>query len=422
MFGWEFPPYISGGLGTACFGLTRSMASQGAQITFVLPKATGALGDNLPVDIVDASSVKIPSRMFSKSEISKNISYLEIDSLLGPYMTELTYSEKLAQVKKMFSEAEDSSESVFSFTGHYGENLIQEVKRMRIVGAALGTSGRYDIIHAHDWMTFPAGLAAKESSGLPLVVHVHATEFDRSGENVNQEIYDIERAGMHGADKIIAVSNRTKNILIEKYGIAEEKVFVVYNAVDKNIVSRDEYESSLEERLVLFLGRVTSQKGPFYFIDAADIVRKKIKNVRFVMAGTGDLLAKCIKRTAELRLQDCFHFTGFLTGDDISHMFSISDVLVMPSVSEPFGIVPYEAMNYEVPVIVSKQSGIAEVLDHAIKVDFWDTFKLADEIINVLNNTTATQKMIKDNAMALDKVHWDIPAHAVLSLYRNTIR
>ena len=420
MFGWEFPPYISGGLGTACYGLTKSLSNMEINIDFVLPKVKkNETGFVPPVNILDASTIDSSRDISFDSELDEKIRMIEVDSLLTPYITHKTYREKIEFIKSRYPGHLKKEGGLYDFTGNYGNNLLAEVRRMAEIAEKLALDDSYDLIHGHDWLTFPAALAAKKISGKPLVVHVHATEFDRTGEIVNPEVYEIEQAGMEGADLIIAVSQRTKETITTRYGIAPSKVKVIHNAVMRSEKNNKDYKSALKEKIVLFFGRVTSQKGPFYFIEAAKRVREKYKQARFVMAGSGDLLAKCIKRTAELRMQEYFHFTGFLKGEGIENMFSISDCLVMPSVSEPFGIVPYEAIDFDIPVIVSKQSGIAEVLDHAIKVDFWDTENLANHIIKVLKNSNGyTKKMVRKNKSSLEKVHWDTPARAVANIYK----
>ncbi len=417
MFGWEFPPHISGGLGTACYGLTKSLSKLGMDITFVLPKVVeGYNVDHLRVLGVNQLKVKIAeSDMCFDDQVLKLI---KVDSLLKPYIDSDSYEETLADVRRKHAQYVSDALGIFSMSEHYGPNLMEEVRRFAIVGKYLGGVEQFDVIHAHDWMTFLAAIEAKRKSGKPFIAHVHATEFDRSGQNVNQDIYDIERFGMHEADKIVAVSNRTKQTIIERYGIEPGKVTVVHNGIFKQTqYKRDQITKNLNEKIVLFLGRITMQKGPEYFIEAARLVLDKVKNVRFVMAGTGDLLPKMIDRIAELRLADRFHFTGFLDGEKKERMYGMSDLFVMPSVSEPFGLTPVEAMLYDVPVIVSKQSGVSEVLDNAIKVDFWDVQKMADAMIKVLTDPELAKKQVKSIASELQKIDWDDSARKIVDLY-----
>jgi len=292
------------------------------------------------------------------------------------------------------------------------------VKRYALIAAQVAATQEFDIIHAHDWLTYEAGISAKKVSGKPLVVHMHATEFDRSGEHVNQVVYDIERRGMEAADRVIAVSNLTRTIVIEKYGIDPAKVFTVHNAVEPN--DKAEFygiERGVKEKIVTFLGRITFQKGPEYFIEAAYKVLQKDDNVRFVMAGSGDMMNKMILRVAELKMATKFHFTGFLKGAEVDQMFALSDVYVMPSVSEPFGISPLEAMRSNVPVVISRQSGVSEVLNHALKVDFWDIDALADSIYGLLHYDGLSGMFKSLGKVEVDNMKWDNAAANVKDVY-----
>jgi len=440
MFGWEFPPYISGGLGTACHGLTTAMSELGCEILFVLPKTTGKVDFDGPLDVKGADgypimakkeSVRNESTTLVDEYIEKEETFktIEFNSLLMPYQTETeyeTYFEKVeAEVKlireseseKVVTDVEETQVGEFEFKGGYGPQLMSEVYRFGQFGAEVAVNETYDVIHAHDWMTYPAGIAAKHASGKPLIIHVHATEFDRSGQSVNQRVYDMERHGMHEADRICAVSHRTKQIITDHYGIHPDKVEVVHNAVVKNEEVLPTYDRGLKEKTVLFLGRITMQKGPDFFVDAAHLVYKKLKNVHFVMAGSGDLYPRMIHRVSAMGMQDRFHFTGFLRGEDLDRVFSITDLCIMPSVSEPFGIVPIEAMRFGLPVIVSKQSGVSEILDHAIKVNFWDTELLAEKIIEVLTDEDKTNDMIEKNNENLGRIDWKDAAGTVIKVY-----
>ncbi|HOW31844.1 MAG TPA: glycosyltransferase family 4 protein, partial [Bacteroidales bacterium] len=363
MFGWEFPPHITGGLGTACFGMTKGLLKHGIEVLFVVPKAYGDESQEA-VRLINASDVTVKMREPVFQDYWNQITFMEIGSNLIPYVGPVEFEKMVAEDLRT---TEEKMSPVFaerfSFSGKYGQDLMTEVSRYALIGATLASEQQFDIIHAHDWLTYPAGVAAKHVSGKPLVVHMHATEFDRSGENVNSNVYDIERKGMEEADRVITVSNLTRNIVIERYGINPDKVFTVHNAVEP--IEKAELANSekhVKEKVVTFLGRITFQKGPEYFIEAAKKVLERDKNVRFVMAGTGDLMEKMIRRAAKLRIASNFHFTGFLKGENVDRMFAMSDVYVMPSVSEPFGISPLEAMRSNVPVVISKQSGVAEVL------------------------------------------------------------
>ncbi|NJK86941.1 MAG: glycosyltransferase family 4 protein [Bacteroidales bacterium] len=424
MFGWEFPPHISGGLGTASYGLTKGLNSiGGVDILFVVPKAFGD-EDQRSLRLIDASEVEISSRTVDYKNFFKNISFIEVNSQLIPYTSPEEYETLVEQTKtkqKRFIQTTFSGK--LSFSGGYGPNLFQEIANYAAIASIIGVNYDFEVIHAHDWLTYPAGIAAKFVSGKPLVIHVHATDFDRSGGSVNPAVYEIEKRGMEIADKIITVSNLTRNIVIEKYGIDPDKVVTVYNAVEpmKN-GERIKVEKGITDKIVTFLGRVTLQKGPEYFIEAAYQVLSRMENVRFVMAGSGDMLNRMIARAASLRIGEKFHFTGFLHGDDVYQMYQMSDVYVMPSISEPFGISPLEALQSNVPVIISRQSGVAEILKHAIKIDFWDIHGMADAIFGILNYE-GIQKMFKKYAKEeVDNLKWENTAHKVREIYSSVTK
>ncbi len=424
MFGWEFPPHISGGLGTACYGLTKGLAElKHIDVTFVVPKAFGD-EDQSDMKLIGANDISISQKEIQFDNIQKKIDYYEVDSQIIPYVGEEEFwklkSGKYAKNSR-FIETDEGLK--IDFSGEYGTDLLKEIRNYAIVAELIARDTKFDIIHAHDWLAYPAGMAAKKISGKPLVIHVHATDFDRSGGEVNPKVYAIEREGMEMADKIIAVSNYTKKIIVEKYGISPDKITTVYNAVEP--VSDEEpflQKKRLKEKVVTFLGRITMQKGPEYFIEAANLVLKKMNNVRFVMAGSGDMMNAMIARTAELGISDSFHFTGFLKGSDVQEMFKLTDVFVMPSVSEPFGIVPLEAMQAKVPVIISNQSGVSEILEHAIKIDFWDTYAMADAIYGILNYSSLSEIFKEEGKVEVDSLKWVNSARNVLEIYKSVLK
>jgi glycogen synthase len=422
MFGWEFPPHITGGLGTACFGLTRGLAKKNVEIIFVVPKAFGD-EDKSSIRLVAAEDIDVSHTSVDMEEFWKKIHYLEIGSNIVPYVDPEEFQKLIEQSEReKVINNEFTSSRRFRFSGKYGVNLMEEVTRYALIAANLAVSQKFDVIHAHDWLTYPAGIAAKMISGKPLVIHVHATEFDRSGENVNKSVFEIERRGMEVADRIITVSNLTRNIVINKYGISEDKVITVHNAVEfSNGYDFSEFNKKLPEQIVTFLGRVTYQKGPDYFVEAANKVLKKNENVRFVMAGSGDMLNRMIRRVAELGISHKFHFTGFLKGPDVNRMFQMSDVYVMPSVSEPFGISPLEAMRSNVPVIISKQSGVAEVLKYALKIDFWDIDAMADSIYGLLTYKALSNFFIKYGQEEVNNLKWENAADGVKGVYESMV-
>jgi glycosyltransferase involved in cell wall biosynthesis len=421
MFGWEFPPHIAGGLGTACYGLTKGLAHNNVEILFVMPSASGD-EDQSAVRIINASDVAVYDTCKNIDEFLGKVDFLRVGSNLRPYIDPVSFHELVTEEQKYQTEEfKGYFKEKYKFSGKYGANLMEEVARYAMVAGALAQQHEFDVIHAHDWLTNLAGIAAKKVSGKPLVIHVHATEFDRTGENVNPEVFRLEQTGMREADKVITVSNLTRNIVINKYGIDPSKVITVHNAVDFSGRSDVEVQRGVKEKIVTFLGRITFQKGPEYFIEAANKVLKMYPNVRFVMAGSGDLMNRSIKRVAQLGISDRFHLTGFLRGQDVQRMFAYSDVYVMPSVSEPFGISPLEAMISNVPTIISKQSGVAEVLKYAIKVDFWDIDALADAIYGLLNYPALSKMAIESGLEEVNSLKWDHAASKVKKVYEAAI-
>ncbi len=422
MFGWEFPPHISGGLGTACYGLTKGMSKiPGLEVLFVVPKAYGD-EDQSSVKLFAAENIPVIKKKLYLKGFLKEFTQLEVSSKLVPYLSPELFEQhrnKIIEGETVFPEMGYSGK--LKFTGKYGPDLFQEIANYALVAGSLIEQVGFDIIHAHDWLTFPAGVAAKYASGKPLVIHVHATDFDRSGGSVNPAVYEIEKFGIKHADKIITVSNLTRNTVIEKYGADPGKVTTVYNAVEPvDIKEKLNFTKNIDDKIVTFLGRITLQKGPEYFIEAANKVLKKTQNVRFVMVGSGDMFQKMVQRVAALGISDKFHFTGFLQGDDVTKMFSISDVYVMPSVSEPFGISPLEAMQSNVPVIISHQSGVSEILDHAIKINFWDVDAMADAIYGLIKYDALPKIFKKLGKEEVDKLTWEHSALKVKEVY-NTV-
>lgn len=431
MFGWEFPPHISGGLGTACFGMTQALAQRGADVCFVLPRLNKDGDKNTFLKLESASGTPISERDMERMEWasgqmwSNNIKFMPVGSPLMPYMTPESYAEAIKEMSANTTEGGeywrdgDARNFTWQLKGGYGPDLMNEVYRYGRLAAAIATREDFDVIHAHDWMTYPAAILAKALTGKPLVVHIHATEYDRSGENINEQVASIERAGLLAADLVVAVSHLTRNIVINRYGVPPEKVKVVYNAVVRPEIQHHYAipERIKKEKRVLFLGRITFQKGPEYFMEAARLVLEKVPNCRFFMAGTGDMLPQLVRRAGQLRIGHRFHFAGFLRGEQVDRMFALSDLYVMPSVSEPFGITPLEAMVYDVPVLVSKQSGVAEILQHALKADFWDTRDLADKICAVLTYPALAKELVKNCREEMKSIRWTNAADQLLQLY-----
>jgi glycogen(starch) synthase len=425
MLGWEFPPFISGGLGTACYGLTKTMGRLGMQIAFVLPKAkVGISGYTSRVRVLSAEG---SIRMEEASGL-ENVSFHEIRSPLRPYVGSSRYA---AYSRLKGSDRERGTRYVRAWHSqcsgeaeNYPRDMSEQVRRYAGKVMEIATVEDFDIVHAHDWMTYPAGIAVAQSSGKPFIVHVHSTEFDRSGEHVNQRIYDIERQGMHAAIAVIAVSNYTKNIIVSRYGVPPEKVEVVYNGVEYDATSNDGSRQILPEnsdRVVLFLGRITMQKGPEYFLAAAKKVLEKMDDVRFVMAGDGDMTHRMVEYAAYLGIGHKVFFTRFLRGADVDRAYEMADLYVMPSVSEPFGLTPLESLKHNVPVLISKQSGIAEVLTHALKVDFWDINQMANKIVAVLK-FPVLRRTLRDNGHSeAYRFRWEDAAAKIKGVYEKIL-
>ncbi|MFZ4440206.1 MAG: glycosyltransferase family 4 protein [Syntrophales bacterium] len=412
MFGWEFPPRMSGGLGTACYGMTAALAGLGHRITFVLPRDGEASAAPF-LDLVSTTGIPVSTaeRNDGTEAILQRLTLRPLPSLLHPYLDAGGYRTLYLSEGKKFPLAADV----------YGPDLIAEVIRYGRAGGLIAGASIFDVIHAHDWMTIPAALLARQISDRPLILHIHSLEYDRSGEKVNEEIFAIEREGMEKADRIIAVSHRTKRMITEQYAINPEKISVVYNAVSST-EARQTYRTEQQGRrkMVLFLGRITFQKGPDYFVEAAAQVLRVMPDVTFVMAGAGDMMRQMIERVGELGIGDRFHFTGFLQGEEIERIFSLSDLYVMPSVSEPFGISPLEAMSYDVPVILSRQSGVSEILKHALKVDFWNVQDMAAKIIAILKYPVLADKLAEEAREELRKIRWETAAEKIVEIYRET--
>ncbi len=395
MFGWEFPPAISGGLGTACFGMTRALADRGHFITFVVPCLPGPERSS-HVTLLSAGDFPSEARL----------AVHPVDSPLRPYMGE----EQYGVIR---------GDSLLASPGPYGPDLFEEVRRYGDAAGIIAWQVPCDVIHAHEWLSVPAALRARRESGRPFVFHVHALEFDRSGGSGNEGIVAIERQGLLEADHVIAVSHFTKRAIVQRHGIDERKVTVIHNAVSRVEAMRASGVAKAEgERIVLFLGRITHQKGPGYFVDAAAKVLATLPDVTFVMAGSGDMMPQIIRRVAELGLGGRVLFTGFLRGEEVERMYAASDLYVMPSVSEPFGIAPLEAMRYDVPVIISRQSGVSEVLHHALTVDYWDVDGLADRICAVLTYGELAREMAERSRRELETLTWDRAAMQMEDVYR----
>lgn len=413
MFGWEFPPHILGGLGTASYGLTKGMWENGdMDITFVIPKPYGDEEKGF-AKIIGASQVPVCWR-------DVNREYVE--SRIGKVMDPDYYFQLRNNIYADFNYMRTNDLGCIEFSGRYPDNLLEEINNYSIMAGVVARTEQFDIIHSHDWLTYPAGIHAKQVTGKPLVIHVHATDFDRSRGNVNPTVFGIELDGMHNADHIITVSDLTRRTVIEKYGIDPAKVTTVHNAVEP--LSPELLAVQVQkpkEKIVTFLGRITMQKGPEYFVEAAAKVLKNNHNVRFVMAGSGDMMDKMINLAAERGIADRFHFPGFQKGKQVYEMLKASDVYIMPSVSEPFGISPLEAMQMGVPSIISKQSGCAEILNNVIKTDYWDIDEMADAIYSIISYPAMYEQLRQDGLDEVNQITWDKAGKKVIDIYKRVL-
>ncbi len=428
MFGWEFPPMSSGGLGTACHGLTKGLSKKGISIIFVCPSLPYTDEIDKPDFIKLISASDITNYDYEIKSLT-NLKIKKIDSNLHPYLNPVEYQKYLRyqyqQYQKFFRKS--------LIPRIYGSNLFEEVYKYTMKAEKIAEQEEFDIIHCHDWMTFGAGIIAKRKKKKSLVLHVHSTEYDRTGgHNLNQYVHNMEKYGVHKADRIIAVSNFTKNKLVINYGVSSEKVTVIHNAIDISheqspnqfhINENDSYNSEIKktDKIVLFLGRITLQKGPDNFIYAAKKVLEKEKNVKFVIAGSGDMEHSMIEKSVELGLANKVLFAGFLDQKDVKRAYKMADVYVMPSISEPFGISALEAMKNKTPVIISKQSGVSEVIHNCLKVNFWDIDELSNKIISVLRYKSLDETLEENAYSEVSKFSWEVPAEKCIRVYNQLI-
>lgn len=422
MLGWEFPPIVNGGLGVACLGLSKAIAKE-AELTLILPKADpDFIVEN--VDLIGLNNVDIENlkKIRTSKKYKEFASVYSIDTEILPYETSPRYNILNTFQKENVTVEVDfdlARMNRFGMGDLYGDDLINKVIDYAQYTAQLASKLEFDIIHCHDWMTFLAGVEIKKNSKKPLILHVHSLEYDRCGPQSKGWVYDLEKYGMQQADFVIPVSNYTAGVIKDHYGIKAEKIIPVHNGADKAEPFHE--EKPFPDKLVLYLGRITGQKGPQYFLDIATKVADNIPDVRFVMAGTGDRLKGLIETGAYKKIGNRLHFTGFLNKEKVRHLLAIADVYVMPSVSEPFGISALEAAQFGVPCVISKQSGVSEVLFGALKADFWDTEKMATHIIRLLSDDTLKESVVKDALRDVQNCTWEKAANKVMEVYQKAL-
>ena len=414
MFGWEFPPKILGGLAVASYGITKGLSLQGdVETTFCLPKPTGE--EEKFLHILGMNQVPI---------VWRDVDHEYLKSRLPNYTSPEEYYSLRDHIYADFSYMNVNDLGCMEFAGGYPKNLHEEINNYSIIAGVVARTREFDIIHAHDWLTYPAGVHAKMVSGKPLCIHVHATDFDRSRGQVNPTVYSIEKNGMDHADCIMCVSELTRQTVINHYHQDPRKCVAMHNAVyplspELDAIPRVEHP---KEKVVTFLGRITMQKGPEYFVEAAALVLKRTKNIRFVFAGSGDMYEAMVNLAAERGIADKFHFPGFQRGKQVYEAYKNSDVFVMPSVSEPFGIAPLEAMQCGTPSIISKQSGCGEILENVIKVDYWDIHAMADAIYSLCTNPGLFKYLQEEGKKEVDGITWEKVGLRHRAIYDELIR
>ncbi len=398
MFGWEYPPLHLGGLGVACHGLVSGLLRNGVQVTLVLPH---------PHTHSEEHDVRCPKEQRAQT--------IRIRSMLSPYMTVDQYFRKITAVSKEMQQV-------------YGEDLPAAVMHFAETSVELTRDTNPDVVHCHDWMTYGAGARAAKYHGKPLVAHIHATELDRTHFHPNEWIYAQERTGFEAADRIIAVSQYTKNILVEHYGIDPYKICVVHNGSSEEHLRPARHSAVVlpwrkqQAPMVLFLGRLTLQKGPIQFLEMAAKVHALRPEVQFVVAGEGNMLDEMVAKARELSLGENVAFLGKVNSAQARKLYASADCFVMPSLSEPFGLVALEAIAHGAPVVISKQSGVSEVVGHGFKVDFWDTEKMADCVLTILREEPLALQLKSEAPRSLHHLRWENQAHHVRSLYEQLIR
>ncbi len=410
MLGWEFPPVINGGLGVACHDLSSAMSDL-ANITMVVPKSS--LDFKMKnMNLVGINNIDVNAFENCFSQESKELPFKlhSIPSDINPY-----YSEHSKKDDSFAGLQGREKLDAFNIEHLYGGDIINKVNQYADIVTALSRKMEFDVIHVHDWMTMLAGIKIKQETGKPLVMHIHSLEVDRSGENSKGWVYELEKKGMEYADLLMPVSNFTAENIHRYYGIEKEKMSVIHNGSVK--VNAFKSPRKFKEKTVLFVGRLTRQKGPEKFLDIASKVLERDPDVRFVMAGTGDYFRSMLEKSSYKNIGNRFHMTGFLNLEKLRYLFSVSDVYCMPSVSEPFGLSAVEAAQFGIPCVISKQSGVSEVLNGALKFDHWDTNKAADCVLNLLNNEVLRKKVVEDASANLTNITWGNSAKKIMNAY-----
>jgi hypothetical protein len=430
MFTWEFPPLIAGGLAMACYGMVKALLQSGIEVDLVLPTKDMVYfplrkvedADTLPVVFLDPVKHKEYEKITHET-VSKRLEYLGVSFSPETYINGSELKSWTKVVEKVVVEKHHHTtiqEKIWQDLKIYllgEENIFKKVQELTVRAEKFAKTLDFDLIHSHDWLTYPAGMLAKRLTGKPLVAHMHATEFDRSGGVGDERIHNLEYDGMSYADRVICVSKYTANMVISRYHIDSGKIRIIHNAYDVGDLLVNQKDRIFKGPTILFLGRITLQKGPDYFIEIANEVLKVHPHARFIMAGTGDMSRKLLHRSAFLRLRNRFIFAGFLNRKQVETILNSVDIYILPSVSEPFGIAPLEAMAYGVTAIISKQSGVSEVVNHAYKVDFWDTKKMSEIVNYLIENPDECQEMGEKGRLEVQSIGWNEAADKIISVY-----
>lgn len=424
MLGWEFPPFFSGGLGVVTKNLAISLGKRDLELCFALPYY---IRKSVPQEAIPAG-VFLADFDHLSEHIQKytSVHYFKT-SIPGPY----TSPEQYMQKKEEWNGASPSSGFVpGAVTGNvavYGQNLWEEIDRFAYQMERFVETKEFDVVHAHDWITCEAGIRVKLRKNIPLVIHVHATEIDRTGGNINQSVFDREKYAFDFADKLIAVSHYTKNILIQSYGIDAQKIYVVHNA--HNITPSEDHhfpqwliKKPKKDFIVLFIGRLTLQKGPDYFIKVAKRVLQENKNVKFVLAGTGDMMPEILSDIVREKMESNVFCLGFMNGSDKEKVYHNADLCLIPSVSEPFGLIALEAVEYGVPVLISHNSGAKEVLHHSLKSHFWEVEKMAHYILALYKYPVLRKMLAQESYRETRSLSWDLQAEKIHHIYNDLIQ
>lgn len=422
MLGWEFPPLISGGLGVATYGMVKALRAS-ASIRLIVPRSPSSSLDNVRIVGVDRAIQEDLIREGRAHDLENLVDELRrIPLALSSYHATQAILEPGEQRAPSGSTGATTARAelgrYFESRESYGPDVQRKVHLFSRLADLLSRNFDFRIIHAHDWVTYPAGLRIQARTGKPLVLHVHALETDRAGSEVRNAVYELERNALHRADAIIAVSEYTRDQLRRYYGIPPHRVAIVHNGIDPRPTQRRTH--AIRDKLVVFLGRVTRQKGPEFLLETAEKVTRVYPRVKFVVAGTGDAFVPLLETAAWKKLGGKFLFTGFLDRRHVDELLSMADVYFMPSVSEPFGLTALEAAQFGVPGVLSRQSGVHEVLP-ALTADFWDTDKYANYIHALLRYSALHDDLARRSRETASRVTWGLAAAKIASIYRSVV-